>query len=60
MKKPWIGFIASGFLFLAAIFEWVGGYPGLGIFLMVLSIASFFLRMYMIKKMSGNDKDHQV
>jgi hypothetical protein len=58
MSKPWIGFLASAFLCLAGIFEWLGGSPGLGVFLIVLSVLSFILRLYFIKKMRGKDKDH--
>ncbi len=46
MSKPWIGYLAVGFLFLSGILEWIGGYPKLGIFLMTLSIVSLILRIY--------------
>lgn len=58
MSKPWIGYLAVGFLFLAGIFEWAGGYPKLGLFLMVLSIISLFLRIYLNKKLKDQDKNH--
>lgn len=54
MSKPWIGYLAVGFLFLAGIFEFAGGYPKLGIFLMVLSIISLILRIYFNKKMKDD------
>lgn len=50
MNKAWVGYIAVGFLFLSGVFEWLGGYPGLGIFLMVLSIVSLVIRVYINKK----------
>lgn len=56
MHKAWVGYIAVGFLFLSGIFEWAGGYPKLGVFLMLLSVLSFFLRMYLNKKIK-EDKD---
>lgn len=60
MGKPWVGYIATAFLFLAGIFEWAGGYPKLGIFLMVLSIISLFLRIYLNKKLGGNNNDKKL
>jgi hypothetical protein len=58
MNKPWIGYLAVGFLFLAGIFEFAGGYPKLGVFLMVLSIISLVLRIYFNKKMKdGQHRD---
>jgi|GEM_PF-2444537 len=59
MSKPWVGFLAVGLLFLSGIFEWLGGYPKLGVLLMVLSIVSLILRIYFNKKLRGNgNKDH--
>lgn len=46
MNKPWVGYLAVAFLLLAGVFEWLGGHPKLGIFLIVLSIVSFILRIY--------------
>jgi hypothetical protein len=56
MNKAWVGYIAVGFLFLSGVFEWLGGYPKLGIFLMVLSVVSFAIRIYLNKKLGGKDK----
>jgi hypothetical protein len=50
MNKPWVGYLASAFLFLAGVFEYAGGRVKLGIFLMVLSVASLLLRIYINKK----------
>ena len=58
MKKPWIGYVAAGLLFVSGILEWIGGYKKLGIFLMVLSLISFWLRVYFIKKLGGGDKNN--
>lgn len=57
MSKPWVGYIAVALLFLSGIFEWLGGYPKLGIFIMVMSIVSFFIRIYFIKKIDDTGKD---
>lgn len=58
MNKPWIGYLASGLLLVSGILEWMGGYPKLGIFLIALSVASFWLRMYFIKKLRGGKDDN--
>ena len=58
MSKPWVGFLAAALLFLGGIFEWLGGSPKLGIFLMVMSLVSFFIRTYFIKKIDGGDKNN--
>lgn len=58
MSKPWVGYIAVGFLFLAGIFEWLGGYPKLGVFLMIMSVVSFVIRLYFIKKIDGDGKEN--
>ncbi len=58
MGKAWVGYLAVGFLFVSGIFEWAGGYPNLGLFLMILSIVSLFIRMYINKKMGGKDQHH--
>jgi hypothetical protein len=58
MSKPWVGYLAVGFLCLAGIFEWAGGYPGLGIFLIALSVVSLFIRMYINKKLREKNNDH--
>jgi hypothetical protein len=61
MSKPWIGYIAVGFLFLSGILEFVGGFPKLGVFLMVLSIISLILRIYFNKKLrERNDSDKGI
>lgn len=59
MSKAWVGYVAVGFLFLSGIFEWAGGYPNLGLFLMVLSVVSLVLRMYLNKKIKNQDKESQ-
>ncbi|MDI1353306.1 MAG: hypothetical protein PSX36_00215 [bacterium] len=51
MSKPWVGFVAVGFLFLAGVFEWIAGNPILAVFLAVMSIVSLVLRIYIIKKL---------
>jgi hypothetical protein len=53
MSKPWVGFLAAVLLFLGGLFELIGENPKLGIFLMVMSVVSFFLRLYFIRKISG-------
>jgi len=58
MNKAWVGYLAVGFLFLSGVFEALGGYPKLGIFLMVLSIVSLILRVYLNKKLRGKDKNN--
>lgn len=60
MSKAWVGYVAVGFLFLSGIFEWLGGYPKLGLFLMVLSIVSLVLRMYLNKKIKKQDKESNL
>ena len=57
MSKPSIRYMATGFLLLAGVFEYAGGYPKLGIFLIVLSIVSLILRVYINKKLGGKNKD---
>jgi len=57
MSKAWVGYLAVGFLFLSGIFEWAGGYPKLGVFLMVLSFVSLGLRMYLNKKIKDENKN---
>jgi hypothetical protein len=57
MKKNWLGYVASGLIFLSGILEWAGGYMKLGIFLIVISIVSFFIRIYMIKKINGKNNN---
>lgn len=57
MNKAWVGYVAVGFLFLSGIFEWAGGYPKLGVFLMVLSVLSLGLRMYLNKKIKDENKN---
>lgn len=59
MNKAWVGYLAVGFLFLSGIFEWLGGYPKLGVFLMILSVASLILRIYLNKKLKGKDDDNR-
>lgn len=56
MNKPWLGYLAAGLLFVSGILEWIGGQMKLGIFLMVLSLVSFWLRIYFIKKLGGGKK----
>jgi len=57
MSKPLVGFLAVGFLFLAGVFEFIGGQPKLGIFLMILSLVSLGLRIYFNKKLKENNRD---
>jgi len=60
MSKPWVGFLAVGFLFLAGVFEFIGGQPKLGVFLMVLSFVSLGLRIYFNKKLKeSNNKERK-
>jgi hypothetical protein len=56
MSKAWVGYLAVGFLFLSGIFELAGGFPKLGLFLMLISIVSLFLRLYLNKKIK-EDQD---
>lgn len=58
MNKPWIGYLAVGFLFLAGVFEWAGGSPKLGIFFIALSVVSLFIRIYFNKKLRERDHDN--
>jgi len=57
MAKPWVGYLAVGFLFLSGVLEFIGGHPNLGIFLMALSLVSLGLRIYFNKKLSDQKKD---
>lgn len=57
MSKPWVGFLAVGLLFLAGVLQLAGGYPKLGIFLMVFSLISLGLRIYLNKQIK-NDGHH--
>lgn len=50
MAKPWIGYLAVAFLFLAGVLEFIGGHPRLGILLVVLSFISLGLRIYFNRK----------
>lgn len=50
MNKPWLGYLAVVFIFLAGIFEWLGGFPKLGMLLIAVSIASLCLRIYLNRK----------
>ncbi|MBL7930912.1 MAG: hypothetical protein JNL60_03365 [Bacteroidia bacterium] len=56
MSKPWVGYIAVGFLFLAGVLECIGGSYKLGIFFMVLSIISLCLRIYFNKKLKDEQR----
>ena len=56
MSKPWIGYLAVGFLFLSGVLEWIGGYPKLGIFLMILSVVSLILRIYFNKRIKKDQR----
>jgi hypothetical protein len=47
-----------GFLTLAGVFEWAGGYPRLGIFLIVLSFVSLGIRIYINKKLGDRNNNH--
>ena len=58
MNKPWVGYLAVGLLFLSGIFELIGGFPKLGIFLLVLSLVSLFLRIYINKKLGGGKNNN--
>jgi hypothetical protein len=58
MSMPWVGYIAVGFLTLAGVFEWAGGYPNLGIFLIVLSFVSLGIRIYINKKLGDRNNNH--
>jgi len=51
MSKPWVGFLAASLMFIAGILEVIGGETALGIFLMVMSLISFFVRAYFVKKL---------
>jgi uncharacterized membrane protein len=51
MSKPWIGYVAVSFLFIAGVLEWIDGHKWLGVLFMVLSIISFCLRIYFNKKL---------
>lgn len=55
MSKPWVGYVAVLLMFIAGIFEWLGGYPGIGILLIVLSVISLFIRIYINKRQGGNN-----
>jgi hypothetical protein len=57
MNKSWVGYLAVVFLCLAGVFEWIGGYKNLGIFLIALSVVSLFIRIYINKKLGGRDKN---
>jgi len=55
MNKAWVGYLAVGFLFLSGVFEFMGGYPKLGVFLMILSLISLFLRIYLNRKIKRDN-----
>lgn len=59
MSKPWVGYIAVSFLFLAGILECIGGSYKLGIFFMVLSMISMGLRIYFGKKLKDEQRKNK-
>jgi hypothetical protein len=59
MSKPWIGYIAVGFLFVAGLFEFAGGNTNVGILFIVLSFISLALRIYFNKKLKESNKDYK-
>ncbi len=58
MSRAWVGYLAVGFLFLSGVLEFFGGYPKLGVFLVILSFVSLFLRMYLNKKIREHNKNN--
>ncbi|NBQ46925.1 MAG: hypothetical protein EBU33_00500 [Sphingobacteriia bacterium] len=55
MSKPWVGILAASLMFIAGILEVIGRETALGIFLMLMSVISFFVRAHFIKKLRGGD-----
>ena len=50
-RTPTTGVILLILMFIAGILEVLGGETVLGIFLMVMSLISFFVRAYFVKKL---------
>lgn len=57
MSKPWVGILAASLMFIAGILEVIGRETALGIFLMLMSVISFFVRAHFIKKLRGSSKN---
>lgn len=55
MSKPWVGFLAASLMLIAGILELIAGETVLGIFLMIMSIISFFVRAYFVKKLKDKN-----